>query len=453
MLNKRFLHKVSRFIALHGLMEHGRKYLVALSGGADSVALTLALKELGYDIEAAHCNFRLRGSESERDENFCKDFCNDNGISLHLAHFDTATYAALHKVSIEMAARNLRYDYFGRLAADIGAAATCVAHHQDDSVETVLLNLIRGTGVDGLTGIKPRNGSIVRPLLCVMRGEIEAALTEAGQPYVTDSTNLVDDVVRNKIRLDILPLMKTINPSASQSISATARRVSEAAAALDAMAAKAAAEAVSRRGCATLINIPTLMAQPAPGYALFKLLKGYAFTPTQIEQLRQAMQAGTGRTFTSPTHTLLVDRDSLVIEPNAGAAPRPLVIPECGTYLYGEHAKFRIAKTLRDQNFKIPTGDKRRCMADASAVAFPLTVRPAAPGDRFTPFGMNGTKLVSDYLTDAKLNLFDKRRQPIVTDARGRIVWLVGLRTDNRFRITDRTTEILEITYTADEDA
>ena len=219
------------------------------------------------------------------------------------------------------------------------------------------------------------------------------------------------------------------------------------------MAAKAAAEAVSRRGRATLISTPTLMAQPAPGYALFKLLKGYAFTPTQIEQLRQAMQAGPGRTFTSPTHTLLVDRDSLIIEPNAGATPRPLVIPECGTYLYGEHAKFRIAKTLRDQDFKIPTGDKRCCMADASAVAFPLTVRPAAPGDRFTPFGMKGTKLVSDYLTDAKLNLFDKRRQPIVADARGRIVWLVGLRTDNRFRITDKTTEVLEITYTADEDA
>ena len=163
------IQKVSEFIAKHQLLSHDDLHLVALSGGADSVALLLILQQLGYRIEAAHCNFRLRGEESDRDEEFVKSLCRKRNIQLHIIHFDTNEYAALHQVSIEMAARDLRYGYFRQLCQDIGATSVCVAHHRDDAVETSLMNLLRGSGIHGLTGIRPKNGHVVRPLLCVSR--------------------------------------------------------------------------------------------------------------------------------------------------------------------------------------------------------------------------------------------------------------------------------------------
>lgn len=219
-----FVASVSSFANIHHLFAKEGVYLVALSGGADSVALLLALLDMGVRVEAVHCNFHLRGEESDRDEQFCKDLCSKYNVELHLVHFDTCEYAALHHVSIEMAARDLRYAYFERLRSDMGAEAICVAHHRDDSVETVLLNLVRGTGLRGLRGIQPKNGNIVRPLLCVSRDDIECFLDSIGQDYVTDSTNLHDDVKRNKIRLDVLPLLETLNPDVRQSIFRTSLR-------------------------------------------------------------------------------------------------------------------------------------------------------------------------------------------------------------------------------------
>ena len=221
-----FVDTVSRFIGQHQLLHPGKKYLVALSGGADSVALLRVMRLLGYDIEAAHCNFRLRGEESDRDEAFCADLCHELSVPMHIAHFDTSAYAEAHHLSIEMAARNLRYGYFRQLMNDIGAEAVVVAHHKDDSVETMLINLIRGTGIKGLTGISPKRDGVVRPLLCVDREQILGFLSHIHQDYVTDSTNLVDDVVRNKIRLNILPLMREINPSVTEAMAATAEKLS-----------------------------------------------------------------------------------------------------------------------------------------------------------------------------------------------------------------------------------
>ena len=222
MFSQSFIKKTAGFIHHHQLMEHTGKYIVALSGGADSVALTLLLQQLGYDIEAAHCNFHLRGEESMRDEHFCQALCQQRHIPLHITHFDTVTFAQLHKISIEMAARKLRYAYFNSLMNDLHATGICVGHHQDDSVETLIINLLRGTGIHGLTGIAPKNGHIIRPLLGVTHNEILAELDAMQQDYVTDSSNLCDDVVRNKIRLHVLPLLQTINPSAKACIAKTA---------------------------------------------------------------------------------------------------------------------------------------------------------------------------------------------------------------------------------------
>ena len=214
--------KISDYISKHSLLSRDALHLVALSGGADSVALLRILRDLDYQIEAAHCNFHLRGAESDRDEAFVRQLCDSLGIKLHLIHFDTETYASVHQVSIEMAARELRYGYFRSLCKDIGAETVCVAHHRDDAVETFLMNLLRGSGIHGLTGIRPKNGQIVRPLLCVGRQDILDYLHSIGQDYVTDSTNLESIVLRNKLRLQVLPLLKQLNPKAVENIDKTA---------------------------------------------------------------------------------------------------------------------------------------------------------------------------------------------------------------------------------------
>ena len=229
------IRRVERYIDKHGLLSKDDLHLVAVSGGADSVALLIVLQSMGYRVEAVHCNFQLRGEESLRDELFVKNLCYIKNIPLHIIHFDTKIYAELHQVSIEMAARELRYRYFKQLRQDVGAADVCVAHHRDDTVETVLLNLVRGTGLRGLTGIHPRNGYILRPLLCVSRQEIEAYLKAKGQEYVTDSTNLEADVQRNVIRLKVLPLLKELNPAVAENIQRTAENLVEAQQVLDAV--------------------------------------------------------------------------------------------------------------------------------------------------------------------------------------------------------------------------
>lgn len=444
MLNKHFLKKVATFIAEKGLLRHDAKHIAALSGGADSITLALTLQQLKFDVEAAHCNFHLRGKESDRDEEFCKTFCKEHGIKLHIAHFDTTTFAKLHKISIEMAARRLRYAYFEQLRQDINADSICVAHHKDDTVETVLMNLIRGTGIHGLTGIAAKNGYVVRPLLCVFRSEIEDFLAQAQQPYVTDSTNLEDDVVRNKIRLNVIPIMKSINASVSESIAATAERMTDAAKVFDTAIEKSVTKVSKQLSDGTLlISTDSLLNETSPEYVLFTLLKKYAFTPAQAELIFRSISSQPGRVFTSATHQLLVDRGKLIIEELEQASPRPIRIPEEGLYAYGNNEKFRI-ELLSTVGFKI---EKSHCCAclDASQIKFPLTVRPIMQGDRFIPFGMNGSKLISDYLTDRKKTLFEKQRQSVVLDATGNVIWLVNERPDNRFRITDKTQKILRI--------
>ena len=463
-----------RFASVHELFVYGGKYIVALSGGADSVSLLFVLKhlehELGISVEAAHCNFHLRGAESVRDEEFCKQLCERLAVPLHLIHFDTQAYADLHRVSIEMAARDLRYGYFENLRRDIEAQDICVAHHRDDSVETVLLNLVRGTGLRGLRGIQPRNGNIIRPLLSLSREDIVQYLDALGESYVTDSTNLHNDVKRNKIRLDVMPLLRELNPSVSQSIFESSLRVGEALKVFDeAMKRSIADVTTTPRGCTlggalvssaptkqfgtTLsqpltISINRLKQQPSPEYTLHEILSPRGFTSAQIEQIYTSLDTSpAGKIVTSHTHELAFDRGSLLVQPktNAADAPRSMRIPETGTYVFSDSLKIKVAAEDCGDDY-LPSRAADCVCLDASDIKFPLTLRHIEQGDRFVPFGMNGMKLVSDYLTDRKKNVFEKRAQLVVTDAQQRIVWLVGERTDNRFRISKETSKALRLT-------
>ena len=432
--------KIDAYIKKYKLLNTNNLYLVALSGGADSVALLLLLKEHGFNVHAAHCNFHLRGVESNRDEAFCVELCQRLGVELHRAHFNTHEYAELHKVSIEMAARELRYRWFEQLRQDIGAAGICVAHHRDDSVETVLLNLVRGTGLRGLTGIQPRNGYILRPLLCVSRVEIEAFLTEKGQKYVTDSTNLEADVLRNKVRLQVLPLLRELNPAVSENIQRTAENLGEAQEVLDVI--------LDNYKESNVLEISEIEKYGSSEYIIFEWLKNYGFNGNQV---RQILDAGSGGIVSSAMgYDVLKDRSRLIVEKtenypqgvrNVTSRPsKRIVVPEEGTYILDENSKFRVRKcaVYVSKSPYIAT-------LDADKVAFPLTVRRVEEGDWMVPYGMTGRKLLSDLMTDLKMNVFEKRRQLVVVDAQGVIVWAVGLRTDQRAAVRESTVSVWEL--------
>lgn len=330
-----------------------------------------------------------------------------------------------------MAARELRYRYFEQLRQDLGAQGICVAHHRDDSVETVLLNLVRGTGLRGLTGIQPRNGYILRPLLCVSRAEIESYLAEKGQEYVTDSTNLEADIQRNKVRLQVLPLLQELNPAVSDNIQQTAEYVLEAQKVLDTV--------IDDYKDAKTITFNELDKIGSREYLLFEWLKNYGFNGVQVQQI---MEAETGRIISSSSgYDVLKDRDAYYVEPSLKPF-NPLRIPEEGIYMIDETAKFSVKKepVWLSKDAAIAT-------LDADQVRFPLTVRQVEEGDWMIPYGMEGRKLLSDLMTDRKMTVFEKRRQLVVTDADNNILWLVGVRTDHRYRISDTTTTALTLQF------
>ena len=424
--------KVSAYINKHKLLNANDLYIVALSGGADSVALLLLLKEGGFNVHAAHCNFLLRGSESDRDEAFCVDLCRQLGVELHRAHFSTREYAEAHKVSVEMAARELRYNWFEQLRKDIGAVGICVAHHRDDSVETVLLNMIRGTGLRGLTGIQPRNGYVLRPLLCVSRDEIEHFLAKRGQKYVIDSTNLETDVKRNKVRLQVLPLLRTLNPAVSDNIQRMVENVAEAQIVLDSL--------LDNFKKHNTLELSELEKYGSSEYIIYEWLKNYGFNGTQA---RQVLEAETGKIMSSSQgYDVLKDRERLIIERTLKPF-NPMRIPEEGMYVLDEKMRLSLRKCAAYVS-------KKPFVAtfDAQKVVFPLTVRRVEEGDWMIPFGMRGRKLLSDLMTDRKMTVFEKRRQLVVVDAQDVIVWAVGLRIADSVAVAETTQSVLELILT-----
>lgn len=437
------IHKVEKYIAANKLLKPGGKVLVGLSGGADSVALLLALSRLGYHCEAMHCNFHLRGEESDRDEQFARGLCERKGIRIHVIHFDTTGYAKEKGISIEMAARELRYEAFDKQMSSIGAEAIAVAHHRDDSAETLLLNLVRGTGIKGLRGIQPKNGNIVRPLLCVGREEILDYLEWRGEEYVTDSTNLTSDYTRNKIRLELIPLMAEINPSILESLAATAGRVADAVE----VYGKAMEEATARVKSGNTIDIILLRKEIAPQSVLHTILSPLGFNSAQIGDIAEAMNADSGKQFHSQGWSLVKDRERFILTPKGSDAFPYTELPQEGVLQ-------AIGGTLKvSRRTFYGTFIKESCIAtlDAQNLCYPLMLRKTETGDRFAPFGMRGTKLVSDYLTDRKKSLIEKQQQLVVTDAKGNIVWLVGERPAAPYCIKESTTEIVVLEWEKDQ--
>jgi tRNA(ile)-lysidine synthetase len=465
------LNKVKTYIDTHKLLRPDGRYIVGLSGGADSVALLLILKELGYCVEAAHCNFHLRGKESQRDEEYCINLCKEQDIKLHLIHFQTAEYAEKHKVSIEMAARTLRYNYFETLRQDIGADAVCVAHHRDDSVETVLLNLVRGTGLRGLMGIRPRNKHIIRPLLACSKADIEAYLAVKEQAFVTDSSNLVADVKRNKLRLEVVPTLKEINPSFDETIMKMSENIGEAEKIINASLKSAFPSIVSVENddADTLflqlqdgtskqtlpnlrIDIAALQSYVSPEYFLFYLLIPYGFTSPQVRGIASSLSSESGKEYITDSYTLLFDRKMMLVSQREKTVPEPLELPETGKYIYSEQCSIEVKEEVVDSSFTIPTASNE-IVVDKAKVHFPIVLRRTATADRFRPFGMRGSKLVSDYLTNLKVDAVSKRKQLVLVDGNGEIMWVVGRRSSETYRIGSTTTTALRIRFLSSKTA
>lgn len=432
------LEKVTAYIAGKQLLKERDKVIVGLSGGADSVALIDILSRLGYTCVAAHCNFKLRGQESDRDESLVTDFCRNRNIELHRTNFDTYAYAEQNHLSIEMAARELRYNWFDELCTKLDIAHLAIAHHQDDSVETVLLNLIRGTGIRGLTGIPPKNGKIVRPLLCLSRSEILNYITERALLYVTDSTNNETLFTRNKIRLEVIPLLQTINPSVKESIARTSEYLEQVTNIYNRYIEQYKASIIE----GNKIKIDELLKATEPQAVLFEILAPYRFNSAAVKQIYNTLEGLPGKKFFSDTHVLLKDRNCLIINEitgnNAGAY-----------YINNEETVINIPIGLKIETLK-HTPDfeieksRRIIYLDKDKLHFPLEIRRWQQGDWFVPFGMKGRKKLSDYFSDNKFSLFDKENAWILTSGED-IIWLIGHRSDNRYKVTASTRNILKI--------
>lgn len=434
-----FLSAVSHTIRTHRLLEPGGRPLVALSGGGDSVALLLSLQRLGFAVEAAHCNFHLRGEESDRDEAFCRALCQRLGVTLHVCHFDTAGEARAHGESIEMAARRLRYGWFAGLVRERALTAVAVGHHRDDNVETLLLNLVRGTGIHGVTGMAYSRDGIVRPLLDVSHNDILDFLKDEGQDYVTDSTNADVRYKRNLVRHEVLPLLRRLNPSVDETLVEDMRKLQAAEEAYDAVAATLFTQYARPVAHGYTFDLAAL------SYAALYNAIGHAFGfPEATMRDIRRHGAGSGRAvYESADWLAAVYRGQLeVCRRPLQTAPLPLPVGGHVSTPDGQRLSLRLM--AREELTEIPR-EAQTAALDYDRIEGTPVLRPVRQGERFVPFGMKGSKLVSDFLTDCHVSQLGRLWTRAVADDRG-ILWLVGHRPDSRAAITDTTRRVLLIT-------
>ena len=441
-----FLQKIERFIENEHLLNRTVPIIVGVSGGADSIALLHILARLGYSCIACHCNFNLRGEESLRDRDFTRETARAWHIPFEEISFATLDFAQAHNLSVEMACRQLRYEWFEEKRAQYGAQAVAVAHHRDDSVETLLLNLIRGTGIAGLTSMRPRNGFVVRPLLSVSREEIEAYLSTQGLPYVVDHTNLEPVYVRNKIRLQVLPLLRTINPSVDASIYQSMQNLREADRVYRDAIARQKQELPECKGKYIHIPLVKLKSLPSPKAFLFELLSPYGFVPEQIDEILSICDGVSGKQILAPEYRLVKDRNALILGPREDDTADDIIeridtLRDEASLLHGDLSY----RCFSNENY-CPPRDKSYAAFDLDKLTFPLTVRRWRAGDRFTPFGMKGSRKLSDYFSDKKYSLIDKSNAMLLCSG-DTIIWILGERVAEGFRITEKTRKIIEFNY------
>lgn len=437
------LEKFESFVSDNNLFSKDDRILIALSGGVDSVVLSHLMCRANYKISLAHCNFHLRDEESNRDEAFVRSWAKENNIPLFVKEFDTYQYMKENKLSLEMAARDLRYNWFNSLLESEGFTCLCTAHHLDDSIETFFINLLRGTGIAGLHGIKVKNDKIVRPLLFATREEILSYANQNNISYVEDSTNSETKFTRNKIRHNLFPVLREINPNFEFALKKDIEYLNDTEFIFRREIEKTKKEIIETEQEVIKIKISKLKQLNPMKIYLYEILSEYGFNETNINDILSCLDEISGKQFFSKTHRLVKDRHYIFIDVIKNNTTNDFfLIDNCQSSLI--HPLKMQIELLRDLKFINISKDKNIAMLDADLLKFPLILRKWRQGDSFVPFGMKKEKKLSDYFTSNKYSLLDKENQWILCSEE-KIVWLVAERIDDRFRISNKTKNILKI--------
>ena len=441
-MEEQFLNKVKNFIEHDGLIDASVPVLVALSGGADSVALLRVLIELGYDCHAAHCNFHLRGEESNRDERFVNELCQELDVPLDVKHFEVPAYMGEHGVSMEMACRELRYEWFEELRQEHSCGCIAVAHHNDDNIETFFLNALRGTGIAGLTGMKPCNGSVVRPLLCVSRAEILDWLGEVGQDYVTDSTNFENDALRNRLRNVVLPAVYSNFKGAKQSLLTTIENMRQCNDLYRESVGVMRNIVSDREDDSLVIDLEILNSFGNREMLLYEILKPLGFNHDQCDDM---LSSAVGRHFVSATHKATINRETIEVFPQQNRDENVYIVNLESDV--EEPIALRV-NHVENEPFSPVMVDGKRSVAFSCEImqCSEVLLRHWRVGDRFKPFGMNGSKLISDLFTDLKFSEKEKNETWLL-EADGEIVWVLGYRASQTYKVSKNATRYLIISF------
>ena len=418
-----------------------KRLLLAVSGGIDSMVLLYLCHQLNIDIRVAHCNFQLRGDESDKDEDFVKSQTDKLQIPIFIKKFDTKSYAEKEKSSIQIVARNLRYEWFNTLLINNDYDYILTAHHLDDSLETFLINFTRGSGLDGLTGIPQQNGSIVRPLLPFSRTEIEIFAKENNVEWREDSSNTSDNYLRNKLRHDVIPMLKKINPSLLHSFENTISNLKQAQSLVDDASRIIYRKVVTDINFQKRINLTELIQLPNYHAYLYQWLEPLGFS--DWDSINDLATAQSGKQIHSQNHTLLKDRNELIVFPKQEYEKTILFLIE------KEQNEIKFPLKITFCNVDDISLEATNCIfVDEDKLRFPLEIRKWQEGDFFYPLGMNGKKKLSKFFKDEKFSLLDKSNTWLLC-SENQIVWVIEKRQDERFKVTEETTKILKINYTA----
>jgi tRNA(Ile)-lysidine synthase len=438
-MNKTMIEQTQTYIKQNKLFSKSDRLLVAVSGGFDSICLLYILHKLKYKIEVAHCNFNLRNDESNRDEDYVIQFCEELKIKLHKTNFDTKAYSKKRSISIEMGARELRYNWFEELILKQKLTKIAIAHNSNDVIETFFINLNRGSGLKGLTSIKPINGHIVRPILFASRNEILNYCEENGLSPKMDSTNLENDYLRNKFRNIIIPEFNSINPDFEKTILSNIKSLNETYSIFNDKIQEEKKKVSFFKEENLHFDIQMLKKLSPLNTYLYEFVKEFGFKASQIPDLVNILDSETGKLIESETHIILKNRDELIIFKNIN-------LNFDIELNFEKKNKFGLSfsQFAKDGDFKI-IKDLSIAQLDFDKISFPLRARNWKEGDSFIPLGMKNKVKLKDFFINNKFSKIEKQTTPLLVDASNKIIWIVGHRIDDRFKVVKNTKRVLKI--------
>jgi tRNA(Ile)-lysidine synthase len=442
------LQRFKEYVADENLFQPKDKLLLAVSGGVDSVVLCELCKQAGFDFVIAHCNFQLRGVESESDETFVKSLGVKYGVEVLVKKFDTSTYVATSKKGIQEAARDLRYEWFNELLGQLSTVSRqlflVTAHHANDNIETILMNFFKGTGINGLHGILPKQGKIIRPLLFAKKEEVKAFAEAHKLQFVEDASNATDKYTRNYFRNQLIPDLQKVFPAVEDNLMGNIQRFREMQVLYNQSVDFHKSKLLEQKGAEVHIPVLKLLKTAPLSTIVYEIIKDFGFSANQTPEVIALLQSESGRYVQSSTHKAIKNRKWLIIAPNQTIEAQNILIEKDDKEVV--FSKGRLSFKTMPVNGQLSSVNSI-VQLDANEIVYPLLLRPYKQGDYFYPLGMDKKKKLSKFFIDQKLSLSDKENTWVV-EMNKKIIWVVGLRIDNRFKILPSTKNILQLSLT-----